>query len=95
MGSKKPQPIPPGMERPPGLPTSPPPPRVIRQYRVSETDRRLAQSLVDQINRTIRKWEARSSGPESEVFVPRNELIALKRFAEIGLSEHLTDWSDA
>jgi hypothetical protein len=25
MGSKKPQPIPPGMERPPGLPTSPPP----------------------------------------------------------------------
>ena len=26
--AKKPQPIPPGMERPPGLPTSPPPPRV-------------------------------------------------------------------
>jgi hypothetical protein len=28
MGHKKPTPIPPGMERPPGLPTSPPPPRV-------------------------------------------------------------------
>jgi len=28
MPTKKPQPIPPGMARPPGLPTSPPPPRV-------------------------------------------------------------------
>jgi len=26
--TNQPQPIPPGMERPPGLPTSPPPPRV-------------------------------------------------------------------
>jgi hypothetical protein len=33
MGHKKPQPIPPGMERPPGLPTSPPPPKVGRQCR--------------------------------------------------------------
>jgi hypothetical protein len=28
MPTNQPQPIPPGMERPPGLPTSPPPPRV-------------------------------------------------------------------
>jgi len=30
MPTNKPQPIPPGMERPPGLPTSPPPPRVAK-----------------------------------------------------------------
>lgn len=29
--AQKPRPIPPGMERPPGLPTSPPPPRVETQ----------------------------------------------------------------
>jgi hypothetical protein len=87
MGHKKPTPI------PPGLPTSPPPPRV--QHRVSEDDRRLAQNLVDQINRKLRKWEAWFPDPESEVSVPRNELLALKLFAEIGLSEHFTDWSDA
>ena len=68
---------------------------VSRQHRVSETDRRLAQNLVNQINQTLRKREERFSGPESEVSVSRNELLALKRFAEIGLSEHLTDWSDA
>ena len=93
MGIRKGTPIPPGMERPPGLPTSPPPTRV--QHRVSETDRRLAKELVDQINRKIRKWESWFPDPESEVSVSRNELLALKRFAEIGLSEHLTDWSDA
>jgi hypothetical protein len=47
--AKKPQPIPPGMERPPGLPTSPPPPPVGSKPRI-ENMRKYLFELSDEID---------------------------------------------
>jgi len=84
MTMNKPQSIPPGMERPAALPTSAPSPENLS--RNPWYDRDLAEKLVNAINQQIRKWEAWYPDPESEVAVARNELLAMKRFAEIGLN---------
>ena len=48
MGIRKGTPIPPGMERPPGLPTSPPPPKVASGEYYKAKIRELASWLANQ-----------------------------------------------
>lgn len=47
--------------------------------------RELAMGLIESIDRNLRKWIGWFPDPRSEISVPRDELLALKRYAEIGL----------
>jgi hypothetical protein len=64
--TKKTQPIPPGMERPPGLPTSPLPPRAERPQRVlvlAEDIRKLT-ALTRELAAHIRELEGETPSTE-------------------------------
>jgi hypothetical protein len=60
MPTNKPQPIPPGMERPPGLPTSPPPPCVpyrTEMVSVCVDDLRKLTALTRELAAHVRELE--------------------------------------
>jgi hypothetical protein len=50
------------------------------------SDRELAEQAIDSIDRNLNRWVGWFPDERSEVNVPRNELLALKKYAEIGLA---------
>jgi hypothetical protein len=67
MPTNKPQPIPPGMERPPGLPTSPPPPRVpyrTEMVSVCVDDLRKLTALTRELAAHVRELEGETPSTE-------------------------------
>lgn len=51
------------------------------------TKRELAEDLIERIDRYIPKWQTWFPNEQSTVGVPRDELLAMKAFAEIGLRD--------
>lgn len=50
-----------------------------------KTEQELAEELIEVIDRSLPKWRTWFPDDSSMVEVPRNELLAMKAFAEIGL----------